>query len=426
MKTKDPRPIVAVIGAGATGAVTAWDLSQERDADGNFRYQVILIEKATPGNGSSQRSAACIRAQFTTEATVRGMRFACRYYDEFQEVHGLKETVYRKVGYLYPYANLDKFADAGGNNTRQRVWGLNNAQVLVGRELHQQFPFLAEKIIGATWCDTDGFLIPDLIYLTLVRRLREDADNATVMTNTQVVGARHKNDVITHLVVEDPRDPGKQKSDLAVDIIVDATNAWSPRLSELMGVPALPIEPHKRVLYFVKPKNVNVSCWPMVVTEKGAYCRPEGTDKFLMSWLKEVDPDHHFTDKCQDIIPPGFAGHDIDGHFVTVWEELSRWIPAIGEDNFVPTKPQETAGYYAMTPDANPIIDISQGTKNLIHAVGFSGHGLMHAPFSSKIVAHIVRQLMGEDVTFRLDGVDIDISSFKIDRDFSQVEKAVI
>jgi len=79
-----------------------------------------------------------------------------------------------------------------------------------------------------------------------------------------------------------------------------------------------------------------------------------------------------------------------------------------------------------MTPDANPIIDISQGTKNLIHAVGFSGHGLMHAPFSSKIVAHIVRQLMGEDVTFRLDGVDIDISSFKIDRDFSQVEKAVI
>jgi glycine/D-amino acid oxidase-like deaminating enzyme len=46
-----------------------------------------------------------------------------------------------------------------------------------------------------------------------------------------------------------------------------------------------------------------------------------------------------------------------------------------------------------MTPDANPLIGRDSHQQNLIHAVGFSGHGLMHAPITALLVEAL---LVGE------------------------------
>ncbi|HEY4641339.1 MAG TPA: hypothetical protein VII75_08345, partial [Thermoanaerobaculia bacterium] len=40
--------------------------------------------------------------------------------------------------------------------------------------------------------------------------------------------------------------------------------------------------------------------------------------------------------------------------------------------------------------DANPLIGIDGQVQNLIHAAGFSGHGLMHAPITAYLVTRIV------------------------------------
>src|SRR5919204_538338 len=39
-----------------------------------------------------------------------------------------------------------------------------------------------------------------------------------------------------------------------------------------------------------------------------------------------------------------------------------------------------TCGYYGVTPDAVPLIGFDAELSNLVHAAGFSGHGVMHAP----------------------------------------------
>src|SRR5262249_38057782 len=57
---------VAIIGGGVTGALTAARLAERG-------FDVVLLEKAAIGNGSSSRSMAGIRAQFGGQQTVIGM-----------------------------------------------------------------------------------------------------------------------------------------------------------------------------------------------------------------------------------------------------------------------------------------------------------------------------------------------------------------
>ena len=44
-----------------------------------------------------------------------------------------------------------------------------------------------------------------------------------------------------------------------------------------------------------------------------------------------------------------------------------------------------TAGFYAVTPDHNPFLDVDPAVPNLIRLVGFSGHGAMFGPFTAAV-----------------------------------------
>ena len=70
---------VVIIGGGATGALTAVRLAERG-------FHVTVLEKAAPGNGSSSRSAAGIRAQFSTEETVVGMQYSEWWYSHFHDI----------------------------------------------------------------------------------------------------------------------------------------------------------------------------------------------------------------------------------------------------------------------------------------------------------------------------------------------------
>jgi glycine/D-amino acid oxidase-like deaminating enzyme len=64
---------VVVIGAGVTGALLSYKLLQAG-------HRVTCIEARTIGVGSSSRSAACVRAQWGTEANIRAMRLSIHFY----------------------------------------------------------------------------------------------------------------------------------------------------------------------------------------------------------------------------------------------------------------------------------------------------------------------------------------------------------
>jgi glycine/D-amino acid oxidase-like deaminating enzyme len=84
-----------------------------------------------------------------------------------------------------------------------------------------------------------------------------------------------------------------------------------------------------------------------------------------------------------------------------------------------------------MTPDAVPLIGFDSQHSNLVHAAGFSGHGVMHAPITALLVAKLIAGET-EHGQVRLPAPFeqhmLDLAAFNPARDFSRssAETAVL
>ncbi len=430
---------VVVVGGGVTGALTSVALAEQG-------FTVTVLEKADLGNGSSRRSAASLRAQFTMAETVAGMMYAQRYYENFHAIlrtPGPVEPVLRQNGYLFLYedpASTRLAWDREAGTSAKQAWasaveaaamqqdlGLP-VELLSPAEVSSRWPHLdGGDLAGATWCPTDGFLDPQAIYRRAFARAAELG--ADVRTGVEVIGARLSRGRITAL--ETTAGP------LGADRVVNATNAWADRFSRRVGGMRLKVAPTKRYLYLTGTDNDGFA-WdelPMTVfgggSDRGTFARPvfgraDGA-RLQTGRAHDALPEPCFTDAHQDRVEPGF--HHTEGtnsYGYTVLDQIRDFAPGLAADLRITAT---ECGYYGITPDNNPIIGRDTNLENLVHAVGFSGHGLMHAPFTAALVAAEVtgsapdgRLVLPEPFEKR----EIDIRRFAPDRSFAVPEGLVL
>ena len=93
----------------------------------------------------------------------------------------------------------------------------------------------------------------------------------------------------------------------------------------------------------------------------------------MMGWLQFPRPVAATLDN-QDEIEPGF-GLGMDEYGAAMRKEITQFLPAAQDMGRLAAV---TTGFYDTTPDHNPLFGYDGGVANLIHAAGFSGHGLMH------------------------------------------------
>jgi len=435
------RERVVIIGGGVSGALSAVALAERG-------FEVIALEKATIGNGSSQRSLACIRAQFGVEATVLGMMYSEWWYERIYDLLRAPEdergeAVITQNGYLFLYEHPDAippwrrdaraeaatvWAQAQRNVAMQRELGLP-VELLAPAQIGARWPHLAtDRLIGATFCAQDGFLKPDLVYRLGFRRARELG--VDLREHTEVTGAETHGGRITRVLTTD--------GPIAADWVVNATNAWAPRVSQRLGAMPLPIAPLKRYLYGFQlsrpiPGAADWRRLPMTIygvgRGRGAHSRPDaGQDpgRLLLAWAHETAPEPDFADDDQDAIQPGFhhavfdeAYGDEVNYGYAILRQACDFAPQLADCGGVTAT---TSGYYAATPDGNPLIGFDTTLANLVHAAGFSGHGLMHAPITAALVAALiageatdgVAQLPAPFAQHR-----IDLATFAPGRDFA-------
>ena len=415
---------VAIIGAGITGALTAHRLLESG-------VQVTVIEAREKGAGSSSRSAACIRQQFSTPGTVRAMIYAVERYKDFHREFGCLEGTPELLvqnGYLFLYEK-----DGPDPETSARRWknaqqlvpmqqsnGLSDVELLRPEQIAERFPHIDTKpLIGATFCPSDGFLRPDLIYMEGFRRVEELGGR--LHQNEEVTGGTHDSQgQLVALTTSKDRE-------VRADLFINATNAWAPRVSKLLGGSELQISPVKRYLYFIeRGSHIDPEVflrWPMTITPTRAYCRPENAEQLLAGWAHSAHAEPGFDWEDQDHIEPGYYHRSgLDNYGYQLWLELAEALAVVGEFSGLSAT---TAGFYATTPDHNPILGFDPKQPRLIHAAGFSGHGAMMGPFSAAVV-HAMALTGPELRSLHIGGEEIPLADLLIGRRFGTSEGMVI
>jgi sarcosine oxidase subunit beta len=429
---------VIIIGGGATSALIAVRLAERG-------FRVTVLEKAQLGNGSSSRSAAGIRAQFSTEETVVGMQYSEWWYSHFHDLlHSptdvSQQPVMRQNGYLFLYEAPDAIPAWQPRRQHEAAQIWHHAQtaasmqqrlglpveVLTPQIVQDRWPYLSpDRLTGATWCPTDGFLMPHMIYNEGFRRAKELG--VQVQQHTEVLGAILRADRISALVTS--------RGTVEADWFVNATNAWAARLSPRIGGMTLSVSPLKRYLYFLKPSEsvMDETAWhqlPMIIygvgSHRGAHSRPEH-DLLLLAWGHEAEPEIDFSDADQDRIDPPFR-HDngIDNYGYAILEQVEQFSPLLANSGGLIAT---TCGFYGTTPDANPLIGRDAHQQNLIHAVGFSGHGLMHAPITALLVEAVLTGRVDHGrvgIPAPFDHASIDLNTFDPGRAFESSRRETL
>ncbi len=417
---------VVIIGAGITGALVSRLLLEQGVA-------VTVLEAREKGAGSSSRSAACIRQQFSTPATVQGMIHSVQAYGRFREDFRCSDAtanVLVQNGYLFLYDRPEAAEDPVTANARwktaqanvqmQRAHGLSEVELLSPEDVKGRFPHIdVSELLGATFCPTDGFLRPDVIYMEGFRRFEELG--GILRQNEAVVGGRF--DARGQLVALQT----SKEEEVEADVFINATNAWGLRVSKSLGGMELAIAPLKRYLYFIQrgPHTApeDLLRWPMTITGSRAYCRPENRDQLLAGWAHATEPDPEFSWDDQDSIEPDyFHRSGLDNYGYQLWIQLAEALAAVGEFAGLSAT---TAGYYAVTPDHNPLIGFDTRQERLLHAVGFSGHGAMLGPFTAQAI--LAMTLAQETLpSVNLDGIEVDLRQLLVTRNPGRGEGMVI
>jgi sarcosine oxidase subunit beta len=251
------------------------------------------------------------------------------------------------------------------NYALQVKMGLKDVRRMEGEEIRRLFPQLrADDIVGGSFCSSDGFVDP---YSAMNGFMASAAENgAALWKNAMVTAISRDADGITS--VETTR------GSVASRKVVNCAGAWAADVASMVGV-NLPVEPLRRMLVPTEPFDEFPHTAPMIVDmSSGFHFRPEARG-FLLAWN---DPEE----------TPGFKT-DFDPGFVEkILIRAADRVPCFAN---LPVNPKRAwAGLYEMTPDHHPILGEAPGVPGFFLANGFSGHGVMHAPATGKIVSDLI------------------------------------
>ncbi|MFZ0290665.1 MAG: FAD-dependent oxidoreductase [Candidatus Sulfotelmatobacter sp.] len=350
---------VVIVGGGIVGSSIAYHLTES-----GCRKILVIERESAQGKGSTGKSMGGVRAQFSTPVSIQMSLYSIPFYANFEEHLGYP-CDYRPQGYLFCATTAQQMAYLRTNYAQQLKMGLKNVRLMQGDEIGSMFPQLrADDIVGGSFCSTDGFVDP---YSAMTGFMTCAADRgATLWKNTVVTGfTRDANGIVS---VETTRGP------VAARKVVNCAGAWAAGVARLAGVD-LPVEPLRRMLVPSEPFDEFPHTAPMIVDmSNGFHFRPEARG-FLLAWN---DPEETSSFKT-----------DFDPAFVEkILTRAADRVPCFAN---LPVNPKRAwAGLYEMTPDHHPILGEAPGVRGFFLANGFSGHGVMHAPATGKILSDLI------------------------------------
>ena len=367
---------VAILGGGIVGSSIAYHLTQGGCGD------ILVIEReSSQGKGSTGKSMGGVRAQFATPVNIQMSLYSIPFYAAFEERLG-HPCDYRAQGYLFCATSEQHLEYLRANQEKQIALGLKDVRMMSGGEIAAQFPLMCcDDIVGGSFCPSDGFVDP---YSAMIGFMTAASGaGAKLWKNAAVTAIRRGR---SGFEIE------TAQGAVSAKYVVNAGGAWAAGIAALVGVD-LPVQPLRRMLVPSEPFDGFPRSAPMIIDmSNGFHFRPEARG-FLLAWN---DPEETFG--CKTDFEPAFLEK--------ILTRAAERVPVF--ENLAVNPKRAWAGLYEMTPDHHPILGEVPEVPGFFLANGFSGHGVMHAPATGKILADLILHGTTELIDARL----LDLARF--------------
>src|SRR5437016_5591627 len=355
MQTAD----VVIIGGGIVGSSIAYHLTAA-----GCRNVLVIERESAQGKGSTGKSMGGVRAQFSTPINIQLSLYSIPFYASFDERLGYP-CDYRPQGYLFCATSEGHMAYLRTNFEKQIAMGLKDVRLLAGDEIRATFPQLrGDDIVGGSFCPTDGFVDP---YSAMIGFMSWASDHGAKLWKNATVSA----------IQCDSRGIASvetTKGSVATRTVVNAAGPWAVEVARMVGID-LPVKPLRRMLVPTEPFDGFPHSAPMIIDmSNGFHFRPEGLG-FLLAWN---DPEE----------TPGYQTEFDPAFIEKILSRAANRVPVF--ENLAVNPKRAWAGLYEMTPDHHPILGGVPELPGFFLANGFSGHGVMHAPATGKILSDLI------------------------------------
>jgi len=341
------RAQTVVVGGGVIGASIAYHLAVRGRTD------VTLVERKTLTQGSTWHAAGLVGQLRSSRNLTELMRASAREYATLEQITGYA-TGWRGVGSVRVASSDERWQELKRAVTAGRSFGFD-VHLVSAAEACDLYPLLdPDGVRGATWIPSDGYVDPNQLTHSYITGAR--AAGIRIVQNCRVTGVERTGRRVTAVLTEHGR--------IECDSVVNATGMWGNETAQLAGVSIAVTALEHQYLVTEKSERIPRDLPTFRDPDGRFYVKPEASALAIGGWEdgtrapwrtipRELDA-HLFEENVERFAPLG--------------EQVTKRLPYFGDVGIHTW----VNGPIPFTPDAEPLMGITEDFDNLFHCCGFS------------------------------------------------------
>jgi len=343
-----------IIGGGVMGCAIAYNLAREG-------LKPVVIEKSDIGGEASGANGGGVRQSARNLKEMPLAIESIQIYGQLHEELGM-DLEYVREGNLRLCTSEEELDTMRKSVENQKAAHLE-LEMLDRKQVLNINPHIGDKVIGASFCPTDGHVNPFLVTYAFFQKAK--SLGARIFTHEEVKDIRLKKNKVSAVITD--------KQTFETDLVVNAAGVAGRKVANMVGLD-LPMRPVFSEAMITEPYPPLFK--QMIGHAKGLFYGRQtmhgsffwggfvGTEQFIH---REGKPLFHF-------IGPAISSMVID------------FFPILKDVNVIRT----WSGLIAQISDAIPVLGFTEEVPGFVFATGFSGHGFGLAPVIGRLIGELI------------------------------------
>jgi sarcosine oxidase subunit beta len=343
-----------IIGGGVMGCAIAYNLAKEG-------LKSVVIEKSDIGGEASGSNGGGVRQSARNLKEMPLAMESIQIYGRLHEELGM-DVEYVRQGNLRLCTSDEELELMRQSIENQKNTGLE-LEMLDRKQVLEINPYVGEKVIGASFCPTDGHVNPFLVTFGFFKKAK--SLGAQFYTHEAVREIRLQKGKVAAVVTD--------KNTFETNLVVDAAGTAGRKVANMVGLD-FPMRPLFSEAMITEPYPALFK--QMIGHAKGLFYGRQtvhgpffwggfiGTEQFI---YREGKPLFHYIGPAISRLVIDFFPVLKDVHVIRMW-----------------------SGLIAQMSDGIPILGFAQEVPGFVFATGFSGHGFGLAPVIGRLISELI------------------------------------